>query len=134
MNFLKNEKLLNLADLGGRILISLIFLLSGLMKIFQYEATKGFMEAMGTPGILLPLVILTEVGGSLAIIFGFHTRIAAILLAGFSIISALIFHANFADQVQMIMFLKNFAMAGGFLIIYSKGAGRYSLDAKKGRW
>jgi len=121
----------NAADLVGRILISLIFLLSGLHKIGGYEATQGYMAAMGVPGALLPLVIALEVGGALAIILGYHTRLFAFLLAGFSVVSALLFHRALGDQVQFIMFMKNLAMAGGFLFLVARGAGDWSLDARR---
>jgi putative oxidoreductase len=121
----------NTADLLGRILISLIFLLSGLHKIGGYEATQGYMAAMGVPGALLPIVIALEVGGALAIILGYHTRLFAFLLAGFSIASALLFHRALGDQVQFIMFMKNLAMAGGFLFLVARGAGDWSLDARR---
>jgi len=121
----------NAADLVGRILISLIFLLSGLHKIGGYEATQGYMAAMGVPGALLPIVIALEVGGALAIILGYHTRLFAFLLAGFSIVSALLFHRALGDQVQFIMFMKNLAMAGGFLFLVARGAGDWSLDARR---
>jgi putative oxidoreductase len=112
----------------GRILISFMFVYSGLGKISGYAGTQGYMEAMGVPGALLPLVIALEIVGGLAVILGWHTRVAAFLLAGFSILSGLLFHANFGDQTQMIMLMKNFAIAGGFLMIVSQGAGAYSLD------
>ena len=121
----------NTADLFGRILISLIFLLSGLHKIGGYEATQGYMAAMGVPGALLPIVIALEVGGALAIILGYHTRLFAFLLAGFSVVSALLFHRALGDQVQFIMFMKNLAMAGGFLFLVARGAGDWSLDARR---
>ncbi|MCK5425259.1 MAG: DoxX family protein [Emcibacter sp.] len=112
----------------GRLFISLIFLLSGIGKISGYEGTQGYMEAMGVPGALLPVTIVFEIGFSLAIIVGWKTRIAALALAGFSVVSALIFHFNLADQMQFIMFMKNFAIAGGFLFLVAHGAGAYSLD------
>ncbi len=118
----------NYSSLIGRILISLMFLLSGINKITGYSGTQGYMEAMGIPGQLLPLVIITEVLGSIAIIIGYKTRIAAILLAGFSLLSAFFFHANFADQMQMIMFMKNISIAGGFLFLVANGAGAISID------
>jgi putative oxidoreductase len=88
------------------------------------------MEAMGVPGTLLPLVIVVELLGGLAVMLGWHTRIAAFLLAGFSLLSALLFHANFGDQMQMIMFMKNISIAGGFLMIVSLGGGAFSLDSR----
>ncbi len=118
----------NYSSLIGRILISAIFLASGLSKISGYEATQGYMDAMGVPGALLPLVIVFEVVGALAIIVGFKTRIAAFLLAGFSLLSAVLFHFNFADQMESILFMKNVAIAGGFLFLVANGAGYVSID------
>lgn len=115
----------------GRLMLASIFLISGVGKIFGYAGTQGYMEAMGVPGELLPLVILTEVGGGLAIALGWHTRLAAFLLAGFTLLAALIFHMNFADQMQQIMFLKNMAIIGGFLTLIHHGAGVCSLDHKR---
>jgi putative oxidoreductase len=118
----------NYANLTGRVLISVMFLMAGISKISGYAGTQGYMEAMGIPGILLPLVILVEIVGALAIIVGYKTRIAAFLLAGFTVLSALLFHFDFADQTQSIMFMKNIAVAGGFLFLVANGAGYYSLD------
>ena len=112
----------------GRVLLALIFVISGIGKITSYGATQGYMEAMGVPGILLPLVIALEVAGGMAIIVGWKTRFAAFALAGFSIVSALLFHTNFSDQTQMIMFMKNLAIAGGFLLLVAQGAGGYAVD------
>jgi len=77
----------NLADLGGRILLATIFLVAGIQKIGGYAGTQGYMESMGVPGMLLPLVIVLEIGGAIAIIAGWRTRLVAFLLAGFSIVS-----------------------------------------------
>lgn len=115
--------------------MSLLFLLSGLGKLAAYGSTVAYMSATGVPGALLPAVIATEVLGAVAIILGWKTRIAAFLLAGFSLLTALTFHKNLADQTQMIMFLKNLSIAGGFLLLVANGAGPLSLDrrfAKKG--
>jgi putative oxidoreductase len=119
------NKLLNIAS---RILMSQIFLLSGFGKIMGYAGTQGYMAKMGVPGELLPVVIAVEVGGGLALLLGFQTRIVAFGLAGFCIVSALIFHNNFADQMQMVNFLKNMAMAGGLLMFTQYGAGSLSID------
>jgi len=124
------NKLYPLADLAGRILISAIFILSGISKITGYAGMQGYMESQGVPGALLPLVIVTELGGGILVVLGLWTRYAAFALAGFSGLAALLFHANFADQIQMIMFMKNFAMAGGFLFLVVHGAGALSLDAR----
>ena len=121
----------NLADLAGRVLIAAIFLISGVGKITGYAGAQGYMEAMGVPGALLPLVIALEVGGAIAIIVGYHTRLVAFLLGGFCVVSALIFHRALGDQVQFVMFMKNLAIAGGFLLLVARGAGEWSLDARR---
>ena len=116
-------------SLLGRVGLSLVFIISGWGKIAGYAATQGYMESMGVPGVLLPLVIALELGGGLAILAGMYTRWIAVALALFSIVSALIFHSNLADQMQAIMFWKNFAIAGGFLLLAASGPGALSLDA-----
>ena len=121
------------AELGGRIFLAALFLLSGLGKIGAYTATAGFMASQGVPGWLLPLVIVTEVGGGLAIALGWKTRVAAFLLAGYTLIAALIFHTHFADQNQLINFWKNVAITGGLLQLVVHGAGSLSLDQRFGR-
>jgi len=112
----------------GRVLLAAMFFMAGLSKITGYAGTQGYMEAMGVPGILLPLVIALEVIGALAIMLGFKTRLVAFALAGFSIVSAVLFHADFSDQMQMTMFMKNISIAGGFLILVAQGSGAYALD------
>jgi putative oxidoreductase len=112
----------------GRVLIATIFVVSGLNKISSFEDTAGYMDKMGVPSVLLPLVIALEVIGGLAIILGWKTRLMAFLLAGFTILSAIIFHGDFADQTNMIMFMKNIAIAGGFLFLVARGPGSYALD------
>jgi putative oxidoreductase len=117
--------------LAGRVLVAHIFLLAGLQKIGNYAGTQGYMESMGVPGMLLPLVILAEVGGAVALIVGWQTRWAAAGLALFCLLSAALFHANFSDGVQMIMFMKNLSIAGGLLFIAAHGAGAYALDTRR---
>ncbi len=119
-----------LADLIGRLLLGFFFLLPGIRKISSYAGSQGYMEAMGVPGMLLPLVILLEIGAGLALIVGWQTRWAALALAGFSALAAILFHANFSDQTQMVMFMKNWAIAGGLLVVAVHGAGEFSLDRK----
>lgn len=113
---------------AGRVLLALIFVTSGINKIGGYAGTQGYMEAMGVPGALLPVVIALEILGGLAIILGWHTRLAAFLLAGFTLLSAIIFHADLGDQMQHIQFMKNLSIAGGLLMLVSLGAGAFSLD------
>jgi putative oxidoreductase len=116
-----------ISGLLGRILISFMFLQSGINKIGGYKATLGYMESKGVPGMLLPLVIFLESAGAIAIIVGWQTRLFAFALAGFCILSALLFHMDFSNQVQTIMFMKNLAIAGGFLVLFAHGAGELSL-------
>ena len=119
-------------ELAGRILLALLFLMSGIGKIAGYQASVGYMQAMGVPSALLPVTIVLEIAGAVAIMAGWKTRIAAFLLAGFTLVAAVIFHSKFGDQIQMVMFFKNVAIAGGFLMLMANGAGRYSLDARAG--
>jgi len=114
--------------LSGRIFMALIFLVSGYGKIGGYAGTQGYMEAMGVPGALLPVVILIELVGGAAIIMGWQVRIIALLMAGYCLLTGALFHFQPADQVQFIMFLKNLAMAGGFLFLVQNGAGTLSVD------
>jgi len=115
----------------ARVLLAHIFVLAGISKITAYAGTQGYMESAGVPGMLLPLVILLEAGGGLALIVGWQTRLMSYTLAGFTVIAAIIFHSNLGDQMQMIMFMKNFAIAGGLLLLAEHGAGAFSLDNKK---
>jgi putative oxidoreductase len=117
----------------GRVLLSVLFLLSGLGKLGAYAATAGYMASVGVPGALLPLVIAVEILGSVAILLGWQTRVVALLLAGFTLATGVLFHNNFADQVQMIMFLKNLSITGAFLMLAANGAGALSLDARNAR-
>lgn len=122
------DKLTRYIDAPARAMLALIFILSGLGKIGAYEATQGYMEAYGVPGLLLSPTILFELGTGLALLAGYQIRGVAILLAGFSLVSAVIFHQDFSDQIQQIMFLKNLAMAGGLLLLAKVGAPGYGVD------
>lgn len=125
------NKLQDLSAPIGRIFLAAIFIMSGLGKITNYAGTQGYMDAMGVPGVMLPLVIILEVLGGIAIVIGFKARFVAFLMAGFSVVSAILFHADFGDQTQLNMFMKNIAIAGGFLLIVAHGAGAYSLDNRQ---
>lgn len=117
-------------ELLGRVLIAGLFLLSGAGKITAYGATAGYMASAGVPAGVLPLVIAIEVLGALAIILGWKTRYVSFLLAGFTLLTGVLFHNHFADQMQMIMFMKNVSIAGAFLLLTVHGAGSLSLDSK----
>lgn len=117
-----------ISPLIARLFLSQLFLIAGFGKITGYSATQGYMHAMGVPEILLPLVILLEIGGGLAILVGWKTSWTSTALAIFSVIAAVIFHHNFADQTQMIMFMTDISTAGGLIMLAVHGAGAYSLD------
>jgi putative oxidoreductase len=119
-----------LLNLAGRVLLAQLFLVAGLGKIAHYAGTQGYMAAKGVPGALLPLVILVEVGGGLALVVGFQTRWVALALAIFSVLTALFFHLVPGDQGQMINFMKNLSIAGGLLIVAQTGATNFAVDAR----
>jgi len=118
----------------GRVLLAVIFLLSGFGKLTAISGTAAYFGALGlpVPTATAVLVGLIELVGGLAILVGFQTRIAAWVLAIFTIATGLVAHTGWADQMQMIQFLKNLAITGGFLLLASSGAGAYSIDAKRG--
>ncbi len=118
-------------DLAGRIGLAAIFLLAGLNKIQHFDGNAQYMASAGLPEFLLPAVIVLEIIGAAFIIAGFQLRITAVALAGFTALTALMFHNNLADQIQFLMFFKNIAIAGGFLVLAAHGAGRFSLDARR---
>lgn len=128
---LNNPTLHNLALLAGRALLSALYIISGYGKIVGYAGTQAYMEKAGVPGALLPLVILTELGGGLAILVGWQMRLVAVLLAGFTVLTALMFHNDWSQQSQQINFLKNLSITGGFLAMFAAGAGQYSVDGRK---
>ena len=114
----------------GRIFLSTIFLIEGMNKIFNYESTIEYMENFNVPEYLAIPAIIVEILFPLLLIVGYQTKISALVLAIFTLTTALIFHTDFTNQMQLTSFLKNFAIAGGFLIIFVNGAGKYSIDHK----
>ncbi len=122
------NKLQNTVFLVARILMPILFITAGWGKITNYTGTAGYMSSMGVPAALLPLTILLEFGGGLAILFGFLTRTTAIFTAVFTILTALIFHTDFAKEVNQLMFLKNLTIAGGYLLLFAAGPGAFSID------
>ncbi|WP_336885346.1 DoxX family protein [Aeromonas jandaei] len=127
------DKMKDVALLAGRVLLALMFVIAGWGKIGGYAGTQGYMEAMGVPGFILPLVILLELGGGLAIMLGLFTRSLSVLMACFTLMAAFIFHYQPAEQMQMLMFMKNVSVAGGFLALAAAGAGAFSVDARFGK-
>ena len=122
----------NILDLVARVFISLIFLLSGINKIGNYEGTVGWMESLGMPGIFLIPAIILEIVAPILIMIGYKVKISAALLSVFCVATAIIFHSDFSDQMQFISFMKNIGLAGGFLFIVVNGAKDFSLDKKLG--
>ena len=120
----------NILDLIGRVFISLIFLLSGFSKIGNYEGTVGWMESLGMPGFFLIPTILLEIVAPIFIIVGYKVKISATLLSLFCIATAIIFHTDFTNQMELISFMKNIGLAGGFLFLVVNGAKDFSLDKK----
>ena len=117
--------------LAGRVLLAFIFVMAGYNKIAGYEGTQGYMDSVGVPGMLLPLVIILELGAGLALMIGWQTRWSAWALAAFTLVAAFLFHADFSNQMQGILFMKNVAISGGLLILAATGAGRFSLEGRK---
>ena len=119
-------------DLAGRAMLATIFLIDGVQQIRFFDATRAYMDDFGVPGGLLPLVIGLHIGGGLAVLSGLLTRIAALSLAAFSLAAALVFHTDFADFNELNHFWKNVALAGGLVLLATKGAGDWSLDRRIG--
>jgi len=126
---MENQKYLPLL---GRILIGAPFLMSGLGKLAAHDGTVAYIASAGLPAASLAYIaaVVVEVGGGLLLLTGYQARLASLIMALFSLATALVFHHNFADQNQMIHFLKNVMMAGGLLQITYFGAGAFSLDAR----
>ena len=117
-------------DLAARMLMSLLFLASGVGKLAAVGATQQYMGVYGVPGVLIwPAAALELVGGSM-LVLGLWVRPLALVLAAWCLLTAMIFHTAFSDQVQMVMFLKNMAMAGGFLLLAKVGAPALGLDSR----
>ena len=120
----------NILDLVGRIFISLVFLLSGINKIGNYEGTIGWMESLGMPGIFLIPAIILEIGAPILIMIGYKVKISAVLLSLFCLATAIIFHTDFSNQMQFVSFMKNVALAGGFLFLVINETKEFSLERK----
>ncbi|NCF35362.1 MAG: DoxX family membrane protein [Gammaproteobacteria bacterium] len=120
----------NSAMLAGRAMLAAMFIIAGFNKVGAYAGTQAYMESVGLPGMLLPAVIVLEVLGGLAILIGFQTRIAAALLAGFTVLAAIIFHSDFSQPMQSILFTKNIAIAGAFLLLVAQGPGQWAIKPR----
>ena len=118
----------NIASLVGRAMLAAIFIIAGIGKITAYAGTQAYMESAGIPGMLLPAVIALEIFGGIAILIGFQTRTVAVLLAGFTLLAAIVFHGDFSQQMQSILFMKNVAIAGAFLLLLAQGPGEWAIN------
>tara|TARA_B100000424_G_scaffold247189_1_gene219395 strand:+ start:68 stop:454 length:387 start_codon:yes stop_codon:yes gene_type:complete len=121
----------NLLDLIGRILISALFLISAFNKVFNLDGSMGWMESFGVPGFLIFPAIVIEIILPILVIVGYQARIAAGVLATFCLLTAFIFHLDFSDQSQLVSFLKNVGLAGGFLFIVANGTKDWAVDREK---
>jgi len=119
--------------MSARGILGLFFIYFGLDKFVGYSDTAIYMSSFGVTDLLLPMVILLEVGGGIALLVGWRLKMVAGLLAGFTILAALVFHSDFSEQVQTILFMKNMAIAAGLLLFVAVGAGQLSLDAQKAK-
>ena len=120
----------NIIDLLGRIFISILFVINGIFKINNYDGTIEWMDSYGLPGVMIIPAIIIEIVAPILIVIGYKTKIAATFLFLFCVSTAFIFHNDFSDQIQLTAFLKNIALAGGFMFLIANGARGYSLDKK----
>ena len=119
---------MHIVELIGRVFLSTLFLIEGVGKLFAQEQVITYMENYGVPAILFVPAVALEILFPLLLIVGYKTRLSAIVLAAFTILLAVIFHTDFSNQMQLTQFLKNFAIAGGFLIIFAYSPDKYSID------
>ena len=119
------------AALVGRILLAALFLHEAYATLTAYSAAAAYSEAFGVPGKLLPLALVVETAGGLFILFGYYTRAAALVLAGFCAFTAVVFHHKFGVRNELLHFEKDLAIAGGLLVLFAHGAGRWALDAMR---
>lgn len=132
-SFVGESKLEKFAELAARIMIATLFLISGVRLLRHYGETTAFMDSAGMPGELLPVVIALKIGGALALAVGWRTRLTSFLLAGFTLLAGIVFHAELDDPQQSTHFLKNVAIAGGLLLLVARGAGSFGLDGRERR-
>lgn len=122
------DKVYGVLPVVARVLMAVLFLLAGFGKTADVAGTAGYIASVGLPGFLAWPAIIFEIGVGVLLIVGWQTRMVGLVAAAFCIVTAVLFHNNFADQMQMINFLKNLAIAGGFLLLAANGAGKYALD------
>jgi len=121
-----------LASAVGRVLMSVIFILAGLQKLAGFSGTAGYMGSLGLPlpEVAVIVAIIVEIIGGVLVLVGYRTRIVGLVLAVWCLVTALIAHTHFSDPEQAVNFLKNLAMAGGFLQLFANGGGAWSIDGR----
>ena len=121
-----------LASAVGRVLMSVIFILAGLQKLAGFSGTAGYMGSLGLPlpEVAVIVAIIVEIIGGVLVLVGYRTRIVGLVLAVWCLVTALIAHTHFSDPAQAVNFLKNLAMAGGFLQLFAYGGGAWSIDGR----
>ena len=124
--------LFSAADFAGRLLLAAIFAIEAWIKLNNIGGSIAYMEKFGLPAPLLWPAIAVEAAGAVLIVVGWQTRIAALALAGFCLVTAVIFHTNFGNANEQLHFWKDIAIAGGFLGLFARGAGAWSMDARQG--
>ena len=126
---LNNHTIAPAAEAAGRVLLAALFIYEAIVKLRGYDLAVQYAAAYGVPSILLPLAIAVELGGGTLIVVGLLTRLAAFMLAGFCLLTAVIFHTKLSDTNQVLHFGKDIALAGAFLFVVGRGPGRFSIDA-----
>ena len=128
---MNSNNLTNITMLSGRIMLAMVFIMAGISKLGAgYAGTQAYMESAGLPGLLLPAVIALEILGGIAILVGFQTRVVALMLAGFTLLASLLFHSDFSQQMQTILFMKNIGLVGGFMVLVAQGPGDWALNPR----
>ncbi len=122
------QKLADYAPFAARLLLAILFLLAGVGKLGDVAGFTGYLTSGGLPAFLAWPAILFEIAVGVLLIVGWQVRYTALAAAAFCVVSAALYHNNFADQMQMVMFLKNLAIAGGFLALFAHGAGKLAVD------
>lgn len=126
---MNSKNLTNVSLLSGRAMLAVVFIMAGYSKLGAgYAGTQAYMESAGLPGLLLPAVIALEILGGFAILVGFQTRAVALMLAGFTLLASLLFHSDFSQQMQMILFMKNIGLVGGFMVLAAQGPGDWAFN------
>ena len=119
---------MHIVELLARIFLSALFLIEGVEKIFTQEQVVMYMEDYSVPGILFVPVVVLEIIFPLLLIVGYKTKLAALVMSLFTLTVAIIFHTDFSNGMQLVFFLKDLAIAGGFLVVFVYGSNKFSLD------